>query len=288
MKIDKASQYLLALFVILALLGVKWYAWDKEEDLMVNVLDVGQGDAIHIRMPTHEDVLIDGGPDATVLEKLGETMPWYDRTIELMILTHPHSDHIDGLLDVMERFKVERVITTDVQYHAPDYIYWNEIIGNYHKETATAGSVYEFGEVKLSVLYPFEDLTGTEIKNVNNASIVTKLSYREVTFLFTGDVEQEVESQLISNVDCEESDGFCLKSDVLKVGHHGSNTSSSHEFVGKVSPNYAIISVGKDNKFGHPTSETLQTFNDQKVEVYRTDTIGEIVIKTDGENIEFL
>jgi competence protein ComEC len=262
------------------LLGLIWWQ-DRDRRLAVHFFDIGQGDSIFISTPSHQNILIDGGPDSSVLSKLGRAMPFYDRTIDLMILTHAHSDHVAGLVDVVKRYNVEKVLYTGAASNSADFLEWLDLISQ--KGIALvkpmAGQVYKFGEADLEILYPFEDISQKEFKDLNDTSIVTRLEYQNTSFLFTGDAPETVEGQLLMQ---ESAD---LKSDVLKVGHHGSKYSSSLEFLKTVGPQYAVIQLAQDNKFGHPHKITLNKLNGLRVQILRNDEEGDVELVSDGKEM---
>jgi len=255
--------------------------------LRVYFLDVGQGDAIYIRTPDEQDVLIDGGPDASVLSELGKVMPFWDREIDVMILTHPHSDHVAGLVEVLRRFEVKQIYYTGVLHTAPDYLAWLEEIKT---QKIPLNIVQDFFELKLSdsiklqFLFPMNSLVNQKMTELNNSSIVTRLVDGETEFLFTGDAEVEVEEALVKKYCAPESDCL-LASDVLKIGHHGSTSSSAEEFLRAVNPRYAVISVGKYNSFGHPHLRTLKRLERLGAQILRTDERRTISFATDGKSL---
>jgi len=269
------------LAIVLILLGILLFQQNKSRGVLeVDFLDVGQGDSILIKTPQGDDILIDGGPDASVLDGLGRNLPFYDRDIELMILTHPHSDHVAGLVEVLKRYEVKKVLYTGALHTSPDYLEWLKIIKekNIPMEIVKAGDRFQFGtSLYLDILYPFEELTNQKFKELNDSSIVSRLVYGQTSFLLMGDASVKIEEQLIKS----ELSGQ-LKSDVLKVGHHGSHYSSSLEFLEVVKPDYAVIQVGEDNKFGHPHLGTLRKLENLGINIFRTDLDGEIKIKSDG------
>lgn len=260
--------------------------WDfsKPSFLKVSFFDVGQGDAIFIQTPGKHQILIDGGPDSSVLEKLGRKMPFWDNTLDLIILTHPEKDHLFGLIEVLKRYRVENILWTGVVRENQLYEAWLNGINEEGAKIkiAQAGQRVIFGSDSkgfIDILYPLENLEGKKIEKVNNTSIVTKLIFRKSSFLFTGDAEKLVERQLVER-------GSELDSDVLKAGHHGSKTSTDPEFIKIVSPEVVIISDGKNNPYGHPHQETLDTLNKYAISVLRTDQFGDIEIFSDGKNLE--
>lgn len=267
---------------LLAWLAV-WQLGPAKAGLEVTFFDVGQGDAAFIEMPQRVQILIDGGPSGEkILEKLGKEMPFWDRTIDLVVLTHPEKDHLSGLLEVLERYKVENILWTGVVRDTAEYREWVKLIGEEGAKIfiAKSGEKLSFS-VKLSflnvleILYPLENLEGKVFKDSNNTSIVARFVFGETSFLFTGDATQSVE-KLLPRLAGQ------LDSDVLKVGHHGSKTSTSKEFVEAVSPDIAVISAGKDNSYGHPHQSVLD--NLAGVRIFRTDLAGDIKIISDNLN----
>lgn len=281
--------------VVLFLIGILFllniFVWQEvfyltnTNNLKVNFLDVGQGDATFIETQLYQ-VLIDGGPGSAVLAKLQKFMPFYDRAIDVIILTHPDKDHIEGLLEVLQRYKVDYILWTGTVRNTSFYQKWLDLLAKSEKQgvkiiKTELSQDIKVGNVVIDILYPFEDLAGKEFKNKNNdTSIVSRLIFGENTFLFTADISSKVEKELINS-------GVNLKSDVLKVAHHGSKYSSSNEFLENVNPKIAVISVGK-NSYGHPTSETLQRLENFGIHILRTDQNGDVIIKSDGQNIKIV
>lgn len=241
--------------------------------LVIEALDVGQGDAILITTPHGHRVLIDGGPGQSVLRELGASMPFLSRKIDAMVLTHPHADHVDGLVPVLRRYDVDQLMVTGVTY--PNAAYTTLL------KSARAPSLiltnddddFVLDGVTFDILYPFEPLLGDTIPNANNSSIVIMVSYGEHRILLTGDAEVEEESELVAAHDRGEIN---LHANVLKAGHHGSRTSSTSEFLERVDPEVAIISSGEGNSYGHPHPETLETFERLGITVRRTDREGRV------------
>jgi len=269
---------------IIILAGVSFYqSFEESKALEVDFLDVGQGDAILIKTPDHQRILIDGGPSNAVVNKLGENLPFFDKKIDLIILTHPHADHLDGLIEILKRYEVKKILSTGVIHTTPDYLSWLEEIKNQNvpMEIARAGQTLDFdGGIKMEIFYPSEDSAGRQVENLNNTSIVAKLVFGQTSFLFTGDAETEAEESLLVG-------DFDLQADVLKVAHHGSKNSTSQNFLEKVQPKFAVISVGADNQFGHPNTMTLKRLENIGAEIFRTDQDGDIKIISDGEKINF-
>ena len=252
--------------------------------LEVVFVDVGQGDAAFISTPLNRQILVDGGPDPLDMVRfLGEHMPPDDRTLDLVVLTHPHADHITGLLETLERYEVGAVLERRIEYDGPGYAAWRELAtaGGALVVEATPGQRIDLGDgAVVEVLGPPSRLLrGTE-SDVDNASVVVRVSYGEVSFLLTGDMFKQAEAALVAR------DGD-LRSDVLKVGHHGSRTSSSRPFLDAVRPAVAVISAGAENSFGHPHAETLDALGryvDPEL-VLKTFERGDVRITTDGEEL---
>jgi len=242
--------------------------------------DVGQGDSILINLLDNNEILIDGGPDNTILYKLGNYLPIYNRDIELMILTHPHADHLVGLVEVLKRYKVKKVMFNQVEYNSEIYENFLSLISKLEIEILNPADFSELELIEnnfLKVLYPQEDLSNEKFKNQNDNSIVLKfLAEDEKSFLFTGDTEEKIEEKLILNFEDE------LNSDILKIGHHGSNTSSGLDFLKAVLPDWAVISVG-ENSFGHPSQRVIKRLERIDAEIFRTDEDGDVVIKVNNE-----
>ncbi|MCX6779077.1 MAG: ComEC/Rec2 family competence protein [Candidatus Magasanikbacteria bacterium] len=251
-----------------------------KSNLRVIFLDVGQGDSSLIITPENKTILVDGGPDDKVLSELGKFLPLKQKKIDVMILTHPHADHLDGLVDVLKRYEVGEVYYTGVLHTTGAFLEWLKIIRdkNIKMNIVKENGAVEIGGVQLNFLFPLKDLSETKFTNLNNSSIVFKLVYDQTSFLFTGDAEVVVEKELLAG-------GVDLKADVLKVGHHGSNSSTSEEFLKKVAPESAIISVGKDNDFGHPHLRTLRRLERHNSKIFRTDKVGAVEFVSDGEKI---
>ena len=253
---------------------------DRAGALTVSFLDVGQGDSIYIEAPNGNQVLIDGGPGASTLRSLGSVMPFYDRSLDLVIATHPDQDHVGGLPAVLERMKVGAVMTTENTADTGAYGAFQKDIEdeNVRHLLARRGEkiILDHGVV-LEILFPSANTLGWD---TNTGSIVARLTYGDESFLFTGDSLSSIEHYLVGK------DGIHLKTTVLKLGHHGSNTSSSLEYLSVVDPEYAIISAGKDNKYGHPNKEVLDRLAQLKIPSLSTIDSGTITFRTKGDSLE--
>lgn len=253
---------------------------DRRGELTVAFLDVGQGDAIYIEAPNGNQILIDGGPSgSSVLRALGRVVPFYDHSIDLVLATHPDQDHVGGLPAVLERMKVGGVITTENISDTAVYKEFEKMIFEKHSRhilARTGEKIILDDGVVLEILFPTQSARGWES---NRGSIVARLSYGAESFLFTGDSPLEIEKYLVGK------DGGAMHSTVLKLGHHGSKTSSAREFLSAVDPDYAVISAGLNNKFGHPHKEVLDLLAQLKIPSISTIDHGTIVFKTDGTDL---
>jgi competence protein ComEC len=225
-----------------------WYAVVREDAhgiLTVSFLNVGQGDAIFIRAPSGRMVLIDGGPDASVLRELGRVLPWYSHSIDVVIPTHPDLDHISGLIDVLDRYHVSHIVQSSVEGNTPQWhTLENKIVDAQSRgsdvHTALRGEVVDLGGgAYLEILSPDRNVPHVA---TNEGCVVTRLVYGHTSFMLPCDAPQDIENYLVS-LDGSTSlttGGHHLHSDVLKAGHHGSRTSSALAFVGYVSPSYVL------------------------------------------------
>ena len=280
------------LVTILVLLVLAVFTWSFELDkvtagkpvcpeqlLCVVFLDVGQGDAIFIQSPTGVQMLIDGGRSSAVLRQLASVMGFFDKDLDYVLSTHPDADHVGGLVDVLERYQVENIIRTE---NESDTLVWSTFENDVESEGATVymarrGQRYSLGSgVVLDILFP--DVNPSQLES-NQSSIVARLSYGETSVLLTGDAPKGIEEYLVL------VEGEHLASDVLKVGHHGSRTSTSELFINEVQPSYAIISAGKDNQYGHPHVEVTDLLFNSGVVTYSTVEKGNIILVSDGKTI---
>ncbi|MBA7483426.1 ComE operon protein 3 [subsurface metagenome] len=252
----------------------------QDKLLKVTFLDVGQGDSFFIQFPDKRNMLVDGGDGRF------DTLPSYlwderIRKIDYLVLTHPHADHVTGLVDVLSSFKVGEVWDSGQEFTSPEYEEFLRIITNKRipYKILRAGEKLSIAPgIGIDILHPQEKFLKGGGSEPNNNSIVMKLSYGKVKFLLTGDIEREAEGLIVKKY------GSRLKSTILKVPHQGSKTSSTLKFLEKVSPECAIISVGGHNPFGHPNPEILKRYQNLEIKVYRTDKNGAITITTDGKD----
>ncbi len=274
---------LLTVGIIAILLWVAVFTL-PDGDLHVSFIDVGQGDAIFIQQGSQQ-ILIDGGPDAEKVSlELGKRMPFWDRRIELVVLTHAQDDHISGLLSILERYEVDTVIEPGVAYDTENYQQWLKLIerNNIDYITGQSGQYIDMGGgVRIDILHPQSELSAVTESDINNSSVVLRLVKNKAIFLFTGDIEETVEYELLH------TNGGELHSTVLKVAHHGSDSSTTQFFLDAVKPQIAVISVGENNRFGHPDAGVLSRLEDKlgPEKVYLTMQHGTVTFITDGERM---
>ena len=254
---------------------------ETRHGLKVAFLDVGQGDAIFVEAPNGNQILIDGGPNKSVLRELSKQMPFYDRTIDAVILTHPHLDHYAGLNEVLKKYKVSLEMDPGTKVKGAGFGEFENLV-----KLKNIKNLYAKREMKISLDKDLRlDILLPVINDKNlsehDGMLVSRLVYKNNSFLLTGDtgdMEDNLENFLLSF-------GGNIKSDVLKIGHHGSKTSTSEKFLGWVSPGLAVISADKNNKYGHPHKEVTERLSVFEIPTLRTDEKGTIVLKSDGEKI---
>lgn len=265
----------------LLILNLTLWSWIMAEtpsgELEITFLDVGQGDAILIEGPTGNQVLIDGGPSRKVLSSLSQELPWFDRSLDLLIATHPDQDHISGLIDVLGRYQVQALLEPNTSEQKDLYEKLKKEIKN---EEAQEIKAREGILIKLGGGARLEILSAESGPSSNDSSIIALLSYSQATALFTGDASRALENEMMKRW------GKKLDVDLLKLGHHGSKTSSSKGFLVTTSPDYAIISVAKDNRYGLPSPEVLTLLEDLRITTFRTDEEGNISFTSRGSTFQ--
>jgi competence protein ComEC len=270
----------LVFFLLINLLiWQKVISYELKEDLTVTFLDVGQGDAILIEAKNGNQVLIDGGKNDRVLKELSKNMSFFDRSINMVIATHPDSDHIGGLPSVLKRYSVGLYLESGVESNTLTYESLERTlqIEKLKRIIARRGMIVDLGnEIYLRVLFPDRDVSDVE---PNTASVVLQVVYGDTEFMLTGDSPNSIEKYLVS-IDKES-----LESEVLKVGHHGSLTSSSEIFLGFVDPKFSIISAGEGNSYGHPHQEIVQRLGNFNTEIIETSKRGSITFTSDGKTV---
>ncbi len=246
-------------------------------NLIVDFIDVGQGDSILIRQGDHA-MLIDGGTSECKDDLLNFLKSENIQKFDYIVGTHPHEDHIGSLDDVVNAYDFDTILFPKVTTTTKTFENLVNAVKNKNKKfiTPVSGNEYTLGDAKFKILAPSSD----SYQSLNNYSIVIKLTYGENTFMFTGDAETLSETEMLNSFDD-------LTADVLKIGHHGSTTSTSKKFLNAVNPKYAVISVGKDNTYNHPTKTTMNKLEELKIPVYRTDEEGTIECVSNGKDITF-
>ncbi len=260
---------LAVLFVFFLYLSSQIYLDAKP--LEVIFFDVGQGDSILIQKGMRQ-ILIDGGPSGkTELAKLGQYIPYSDREIELVIATHPDRDHIAGLIDAAQNYKIDRVLLTGAEKDTQIYKEWKDVLSYNKTETleVSKGTEVKFDGVNMEIIHP-QTKVKASVGDANNSSIVARLDWGDSSFLFTGDIESGAEKEILES-------GVNVDVDVLKIAHHGSKHSSSDAFLNAVSPKEAVISVSANNSYGHPTEEVLDALQKRNIQILRTDEKGDII-----------
>lgn len=247
-----------------------------QSELSVLFIDVGQADSALIYLSTGETMLIDAGESSgadAILEELDERRIM---DIDILVATHPHADHIGGMLTLIEHYDIGQVLMPDMEAQSAVYKNLMNAINSRGIPVIEAYAGYEFslGSARCTVVSPDADAD----KDANNESAVIFLDYYDSEFLFTGDMEKWAENEVLSA-------HYYVDADVLKVAHHGSSTGSSQAFLDAVTPEYAVISCGRDNEYGHPHRETLERLKAAGAQIYRTDEAGDILFLTDGQTL---
>ncbi len=289
------------------------------------MLDVGQGDALFIESPTGTQILIDGGPSRKILGQLARLMPPFDRHLDAIIITNPDRDHIGGFLEILKNYKVDKIfesgtfnkskvyknlkneiffqgLTLGSQLNAPQSpkgltLEKNPSLNTHTTETILAkkGMTLNIGDgAVINILFPDQDVSSW---STNDGSIVAQLTYGKNSIMLMGDATLKTEEIIIKNFQTNADNNNCVfvivitcknnHINILKIGHHGSRTSTSEKLIEKILPNYAFISSGKNNKYNHPHPEILNTLNKFGTKIFRTDLLGNIIMKSDGENSVF-
>lgn len=248
------------------------------DDFRVHYIDVGQGDSILVQSG-EEYMLIDGGKNVAADTVVNYLKSQNVKKLKYVIGTHPHEDHIGGLDDVIDTFDVENVIMPNVTHNTKSF---EDVLDSIMNKgltitPAVSGERYALGDAELLILAP----NGDGYKDLNDYSVVARVQYGNTSFMFTGDAEGISEKEMIDVY------GSSLRTDVLKLGHHGSTTSTTKDFLELVNPSVAVITVGKDNTYGHPHKEIIERLEKKNIRIYRTDLDGNILATSDGNSVEF-
>ena len=259
---------------------LSYLSWFKTDGFKIFFFDVGQGDSALIIAPGGKTILIDGGPDDKVLRRLGEALPFWQRKIDLLIITHAHDDHITGLISVSRRYKVKQVLYNNLNFKTPTIETLTKIFKTkqFNVKLAHEGMSFSFYDnCSLDVLSAGKEASLDE----NDYSIVTLFNCFNKKILLTGDAGKYIEDYLISK-------NNSLKSNILKISHHGSTSANSENFLMAANPEIAVISVGHDNKFNHPNLTILERLKKMAVDIYRTDNRGTITFSANNKLINLI
>jgi beta-lactamase superfamily II metal-dependent hydrolase len=270
----KRRLVIIILIIVLCLVGGYYYFYfTQPKSVEVTIFDVGQGDAIGIRTPAGQNIIIDGGSNNKLIQKVGTWLPLYDRTIDVILITHPHDDHLVGLIELLKRYNVKLILSSLDNNSNKNFQEIKKIARekNIPWNLVKLGNKIDLGsEVAWEMDGP---ITAEFDETPNNESVVSVLRYGNECVVFAGDAEAKEEKEIIdakiTNLDC----------DVLKAGHHGSDTSSSDEWLKVVTPKYALISVGKNNVYKHPSLRTVARLERAGARVLRTDEMGNIKLE---------
>lgn len=290
----------LLLSVLLLVVITVWLAvlTTSGANLRIIACDVGQGDAFLI-VQGQSQILIDGGPNDKVIDCLDKYLSFLDRKIEVVILSHPQSDHLRGLIEVFKRFKVDTFVTTQVDSSSQDFGLLKSLVGSSGARViyATRGSDVRLGLIYLDILSPTSEYfldhaykksdvddsvlgAYTTKDDLNEFSVVALITFGEFDALFTGDMNSEMSDVLAAKLKNESSSNI----EYIKIPHHGSKNGVSRELLAVSDPKVAVISVGKDNSYGHPHKDIIEMLRDRNIKVLRTDLMGDVVVETDGRN----
>lgn len=276
---DQKSKLTLTFALILIILGVLFFVESQKiGKLRMIFCDVGQGDGMLIVTPGGKQIVVDGGPGKKIVDCLGAKMPFWDRTIEMMLLSHAQQDHFEGQIEIFKRYKVERVGFTGVGNETSVFAEWKRLLDSEKSEVFTpdSGDLIDIKSLGFDILWPsqlkIDKWKTTPPKDLNESSIVLRLDYGQFCAYLTGDIPKEILEGL--------TDKSCQ---LLKIAHHGSKTGTNQVILEKIKPKIAVIQVGK-NRYGHPTKEVLDLLSAEKVDVYRNDIHGAIELQTDGKS----
>lgn len=274
-------RFFILILLLVLTIGIWWLpkGFSRESVLEVAFLNVGQGDAIYITTPDGHQLLIDGGATAAVLSELAKHRSFFDRSLDMVLATHYDTDHIGGLVDVLKRFKVDWIIESGSSSDTPAASAYKEAVLLEQAKVikAQAGQNIKLGEhVVLRVLSPQGDTTNWDS---NTASAVVQVIYGDIEFMLTGDAPSSIEDYLVQKY------GSSLESEILKLGHHGSNTSTSELFLQAVKPDFAVVSAAKDNRYGHPHQAVVNRVLQNNINLLNTADGEPVVFISDGVRV---
>lgn len=267
---------LILIVLIYILFSFKYVFSDRVGSLHMEIWDVGQGDAIYISTPGNRVIIVDGGDNFEVDYKISRLMPFYSCYIDFLVLTHPHYDHINGLNRLLQRCEVGTLIFNDVDFNSSQFFYFKNFAEKNNVKNVFAGDSFEVDGVTFKILWPTKEFLEKSISDINDVSIVIFLDYGDFEALLTGDATDKV----LGNIDYDEIANLVDGDfDVLKVPHHGSKYSLHRDFYSKLKPKDCVVSVGKNNRFGHPSPLVMEYFEKTGCRVLRTDELGDIKYK---------
>ena len=252
-----------------------FYQNAKKPQLAVFFFDVGQGDAIFVESYDGTQILIDGGPPNRILPLIGKRMSYFDKYIDVVVLTHPHADHVSGLIEVLEKYNIGMLIESGVDYHTAEAKTFEKLIKEKNIKTVIIGHPVDlnfYNNAVLRFIYPEESFSGKTLKNVHDSALISEIDFEGKKILLMSDAEKNVEKRLVR-------EGKIGDIDVLKTGHHGSKTSSNDFFLKVARPEYAVISAGRQNRYGHPHPDVLSRLSAAGAQIFRTDLDGTITLE---------
>lgn len=269
------SKFTKVIFSLLVVILISiWAAIAKAPDrkFSISFLNVGQGDSIFIQTAENQKILVDGGPDNSLLSQL--PLSFYDRKIDAVFLTHPHADHLFGLIEVLKRYQVGQVYLSGATHTTNEYLEFLQIIKTQQIPTKALkqGDEIDFGKTKFKILWTKESQFSQSIDNLNNTSLVLSVENGDYAALLLGDLELEGQQELLGYV------GLLSHYNLIKIAHHGSSNGLDEALLDKIKPETAVISVGAENKYGHPAVSTIEKLQSRNIKILRTDRDGTIKI----------
>lgn len=269
----KRAFFFISLIIILAVISFSGYptTYPPRETVRVTFLDVGQGDAILILTPEGKTMLVDGGPDRLLTKRLGAFLPWWQKELDVVLLTHAHADHLMGLVNLSQHYQLNLVLHNLTDTNAPLTKQWLEYL---KIAQVLPQKINQQASFPLGDFCQVNILSASSSSDINDQSLVSELVCGQRKFLLTGDAGIKIEQEIVP-----------ADYDVLKVSHHGSLSATSEEFLQKIKPEIAVISVGENNKFSHPHPNTIKRLVEQNVDIYRTDQLGSFSIFANNKEI---